>query len=307
MKPDLGYASGKTSGPLATAAIDIDNVSLTFADPASGAQNLVLSEVSLSVRSDEFVALIGPSGCGKTTLLNLVAGFQAPDSGAASVYGRPVRGTCQEAAFMFAKDTLLPWRTARANVQLAQELGTGQPTAEASEWLKLVGLSKFADYYPAQMSQGMRQRVALARTLAAERTILLMDEPFGAVDAQTKTLLEDVFVRIWESQRKTVMFVTHDLSEALVMADRIVVMSTGPGRIIREHTVPFPRPRRSMSCSASCGVICEPRSSTLCPRRNHYDHDLPRPADGGRQKAAARRGRAASASASADQLVGGAG
>jgi ABC-type nitrate/sulfonate/bicarbonate transport system ATPase subunit len=230
----------------AAAAVSIDDVSLTFADPVSGAENLVLSQVSLSVRPNEFVALIGPSGCGKTTLLNLVAGFQAPDSGTASVNGAAVRGTSQQAAFMFAKDTLLPWRTARGNVELAQELGGLTPTTEAAEWLAMVGLERFADYYPAQLSQGMRQRVALARTLASERDLLLMDEPFGAVDAQTKTLLEDVFIRIWEAQRKTVMFVTHDLSEALVLADRVVVMSTGPGRIIREHVVPFPRPRSPM-------------------------------------------------------------
>ena len=231
---------------IGTAAVAIDNVSLTFADPVSGAENLVLSDVSLSVRPNEFVALIGPSGCGKTTLLNLVAGFQAPDSGTASVRSAAVRGTSREAAFMFAKDTLLPWRTARGNVELAQEMGGLTPTTDATEWLAMVGLDRFADYYPAQLSQGMRQRVALARTLASERELLLMDEPFGAVDAQTKTLLEDVFIRIWEAQRKTVMFVTHDLSEALVLADRIVVMSTGPGRIIREHVVPFPRPRSPM-------------------------------------------------------------
>lgn len=243
----------RPASPAVDAAVTIDNVSLTFADPVSGAQNPVLSDVSLSVRPNEFVALIGPSGCGKTTLLNLVAGFQEPDSGTTSVNGQAVCGTSQEAAFMFAKDTLLPWRTARGNVELAQELAARPPTTDALEWLRMVGLERFADYYPAQLSQGMRQRVALARTLASEREVLLMDEPFGAVDAQTKTLLEDVFIRIWEAQRKTVMFVTHDLSEALVLADRVVVMSTGPGRIIREHIVPFPRPRSPMDLPSDPG------------------------------------------------------
>ena len=205
-----------------------------------------LSDVSLDVGEGEFVAIVGPSGCGKSTLLNIVSGLFPPLAGRVTVDGVPVTGLSPRIGYMFARDALLPWRTTLANVEFGLEL-RALPSMErrerAHELLRVVGLEGFEASYPSQLSQGMRQRVSLARTLAIDPDILLMDEPFGALDAQTKLVLEDEFLRIWEQHRKTVVFVTHDLFEAIAMADRVVVFASRPGRIKSVVAIDLPRPR----------------------------------------------------------------
>jgi NitT/TauT family transport system ATP-binding protein len=226
-------------------AVEIDALNHGFGADAAGAGR-VLEDINLSVHRGEFVTLVGPSGCGKTTLLNLVAGFHRVQEGRVEVHGRPVNGMRpHEIVFMFARDNLLPWRRAAGNVELAMEMGGRKASREkALELLDLVGLRPYAHHYPAELSQGMRQRVALARTLAADANVWLMDEPFGALDAGTKTILQEELMRVWESRgRPTVVFVTHDLSEAIALADRVVVMSPSPGRIKSIYDVNLPRPR----------------------------------------------------------------
>ena len=205
-----------------------------------------LSNIDLFVNRGEFVAIVGPSGCGKTTLLNLIAGLLPMQSGELIVNGRaPVCGN-KDVAYMLARDALLPWLTTRQNAEFGAAL-TGQPPAErhgrASELLTRVGLGSFEDVYPKALSQGMRQRTALARTFCLKSPILLMDEPFGALDAQTKLQLEDTLLGLWQNERRTIVFVTHDLSEAIALADRVVVMSARPGRLLTIIRVPLARPR----------------------------------------------------------------
>jgi len=231
--------------PTEAPAVEIDALNHGFGADAAGAGR-VLDDITLSVRRGEFVTLVGPSGCGKTTLLNLLAGFHRVQEGRVGVHGRPVAGMRpHEIVFMFARDNLLPWRRAAGNVELAMEMGGRKASREkALELLDLVGLRPYAHHYPAELSQGMRQRVALARTLAAEANVWLMDEPFGALDAGTKTVLQEELMRVWETRgRPTVVFVTHDLSEAIALADRVVVMSPSPGRIKSIYDVNLQRPR----------------------------------------------------------------
>ena len=216
-----------------------------------GAVAFVLQDVSLTVSEGEFVSLIGPSGCGKTTLLNLLAGFVEGTTGSVRIDGREVNGIqSRRVAFMFAQDALYPWRTAIQNVTFPLECGCGGRLIEgkgaegyARELLDLVGLGGAGHKYPHQLSQGMRQRVALARMLACDSELLLMDEPFGALDAQTRVLVQSEFSRIWERYSKTVLMVTHDLTEAIALSDRIVVMSHRPGTIKRIYNVDIARPR----------------------------------------------------------------
>lgn len=205
----------------------------------------VLDNVSLDIEPGEFVALVGPSGCGKTTLLGMAAGMMSPGSGSVRFNGaQPVAG--EDVAYMLARDALLPWRTARGNVELALEI-RGVPKAEraarADEWLKRVGLDAYKNSSILRLSHGMRQRVAIARTLAQRPRCILMDEPFAALDAQTRIRVQEEFLTLWERERPTVIFVTHDLEEAILLADRVVLMSRGPGRIVADFPVPLPRPR----------------------------------------------------------------
>lgn len=236
------YAHGSTR-----AAITVGDLSVEFSQGGSAAPHRVLDGIELSIDEGEFVSLIGPSGCGKTTLINVIAGYVGYARGHVAIYGRAVEGIQSETvAYMFARDTLLPWRTAIGNVELALKLRRVKGPALASDagsLLDTVGLGPFAHYYPSQLSQGMRQRVALARTLAADRPILLMDEPFAALDAQTRLVLGAEFTRIWEGGRRTVVLVTHDLGEAIALADRVLVMGASPGRIIADHPINLPRPR----------------------------------------------------------------
>jgi NitT/TauT family transport system ATP-binding protein len=206
----------------------------------------VLNGINVQIPSGQFVAIIGPSGCGKTTILNLLAGLLRPTVGAVTRGGEEVLKASRDVGYMIARGGLAPWRNARRNVEFGLELrgvdkATRRRVAEAT--LAKLGLAGFEGAYPSQLSHGMRQRVAIARTLAIEPRLLLMDEPFGALDALTRASVQQEFIRLWEEQRPTVLFVTHDLAEALVLADRVIVMSARPGRIIADRLVPFERPR----------------------------------------------------------------
>jgi NitT/TauT family transport system ATP-binding protein len=205
-----------------------------------------LIDVNLEVADGEFVAIVGPSGCGKTTLLNLLAGLETVQSGSVELNGSaPVAGRA-DVGYMLARDCLLPWRPARENAALALEMrrvGRRERLQRAQEALESMGLARFGDHYPAQLSHGMRQRVALARVFAAAPQILLLDEPFSALDAQNRVLVQDAFLGVWERHRTTVVLITHDISEAVCLADRVVVMSAAPGRMKAIHAVDLPRPR----------------------------------------------------------------
>lgn len=205
-----------------------------------------LGGVSLQVEPRQFVALVGPSGCGKTTLLNIAAGLLSPYEGHVLVNGKPPASGRHDVAYMLARDALLPWRTALRNVEYGLEIrGVRKSEREprAKEMLAAVGLKDFATAYRSQLSHGMRQRVALARTFALPSPVLLMDEPFGALDVHLKIQLGELLLQLWEQDRRTVMFVTHDLHEAIALSDRVIVMHPTPGRIAADIAVPLPRPR----------------------------------------------------------------
>jgi len=215
------------------AQIVIDRVSHVYRPPRGRAVT-ALDDVSLAVRDREFVALLGPSGCGKSTLLYLVGGFLPVEQGAVLVEGRPIAGPGPDRGIVFQHFALFPWKTVLQNVLYGLEkLGAPREerTRRAREFIELVGLGGFEDSYPSQLSGGMKQRAAIARTLAIDPHILLMDEPFGALDAQTRSLMQAELLRIWQGSRKTVIFVTHDVHEAVFLAERIAVMSARPGRI----------------------------------------------------------------------------
>ena len=224
--------------------ISMVGVSKTF---VSGGKPLTaLSPVNLTIDDGEFVAFIGPSGCGKTTLLNMIAGIVPASAGTITHDGARVVGPNTGAGYMTQQESILPWRSAADNIALPLVI-RGMPAAQVRErvaaMLGLVGLTGFADHYPAQLSGGMRKRVALAQILAYDPGTLLLDEPFGALDAQLKLLMQAELMRIWGGTKKTVVFVTHDLTEALTLADRVVVFSSRPGRIKSVHTVGLARPR----------------------------------------------------------------
>ena len=235
------FPRGHDPGP---GSIIFSHVSVEF--KAAGV--VAIDDVSLRVGVGEFVSVVGPSGCGKTTLLNFAAGLLPPEvtRGELLVGGkRPVMGN-RDIAYMLARDALCPWRTTLENAELGCEIRGLPPEvrqARALDLIEKVGLKGFEVAYPKALSQGMRQRVALARTFALDSPILLMDEPFGALDAQTKLQLEDVLLSLWQRERRTVLFITHDLSEAVLMSDRVIVMSARPGRIIADVPIALPRPR----------------------------------------------------------------
>ncbi len=245
--------NGTAASPPATGGVDMMCDSLVSVEalnhyylPRGRAAVHALSDVNLSVRQGEFIALVGSSGCGKTTLLNMIAGLITPTSGRISVLGETVTRPSREMSMMFARDCLLPWRSALHNVEYGLEIrGAGRRERRdvAREVLSKVGLGEFEDAFPAALSQGMRQRVAMARTLATHPRLLLLDEPFAALDAQTRTDIQAEFSKIWEDLGTTVILVTHDINEALLLADRVVVMTPRPGRILETVDVPFTRPR----------------------------------------------------------------
>jgi NitT/TauT family transport system ATP-binding protein len=217
----------------AVSQIRVDNVSHMYRPPR-GREVLALDQISLDVAPREFVALLGPSGCGKSTLLYLIGGFLPVERGGISVDGSPVGGPGPDRGIVFQHFALFPWKTVRGNILYGLER-QGMPKAErenrALEFIDMVGLHGFEDSYPSQLSGGMKQRTAIARTLAFDPKILLMDEPFGALDAQTRGLMQRELLAIWQRTPKTVIFVTHDVQEAVYLADRVAVMSARPGRI----------------------------------------------------------------------------
>ena len=206
----------------------------------------VLDVERFAVREGEFVTLIGPSGCGKSTLLHIMGGFISADSGTISVYGAAVNGPGPDRGMMFQEFALFPWKTVAGNVAWGLEVqGFPKDRIEetVSSYLQLIGLTEFRNHYPAELSGGMKQRVALARVLAFNPKVLLMDEPFGALDAQTRETMQEEVTRLWERTRKTIVFVTHDIEEAVFLGDRVVCLSARPGRIREEVMIDLPRPR----------------------------------------------------------------
>ncbi|MCM2295616.1 ABC transporter ATP-binding protein [Rhodoferax sp.] len=231
-----------------TAALALQDVACTFVSKDQpGQRYTAVQDVNLTVAAGEFVSVVGPTGCGKSTLLNVGAGLLVPSTGSVTVFGQPLAGINQRAGYMFQADSLMPWRTALANVSAGLQFhGVAERDAavQANDWLRRVGLGGFGDRYPHQMSGGMRKRVSLAQTLVLDPDIILMDEPFSALDIQTRQLMENELLEIWAAKRKAVLFITHDLDEAIAMSDRVVVMSAGPGsRPIGDFTIDIERPR----------------------------------------------------------------
>lgn len=205
-----------------------------------------VSDVSTTFQDGEFISIVGPSGCGKTTVLNLLAGLLPVWSGEISIFGSPPQAGRHDVAYMLARDSLFPWLTTEQNAEFGAEIRRMDRQlrkSRAKRLLEAVGLKGFESSYPKALSHGMRQRVALARTFCLESQLLLMDEPFGALDAQTKLQLEQVLLSLWMEERRTVVFITHDLSEAIALSDRVLVMSARPGRIIDDIRIDLPRPR----------------------------------------------------------------
>ncbi|RDI58839.1 ABC transporter ATP-binding protein [Microvirga subterranea] len=226
-------------------AVSLNNVAITFG--AKGSGYTAVRTIDLTVRPMEFVAIVGPTGCGKSTLLNASAGLLKPSDGKVEIFGAPLQGLNGRAGYLFQQDALMPWKTALQNVAVALEpkgVGRTEADAKAREWLRRVGLAAFVDRYPHMLSGGQRKRVALAQMLIRDPEILLMDEPFGPLDAQTRQIMGNLLLDLWAANRKAVLFVTHDLEEAIALADRVVVMSAGPAaRIIGDFPVTLARPR----------------------------------------------------------------
>jgi NitT/TauT family transport system ATP-binding protein len=229
-------------------SIALQGVACTFVSPdAPGQRYTAVENVSLTVADGEFVSVVGPTGCGKSTLLNMAAGLLQPSQGSVHIYGEPLTGVNARAGYMFQAESLMPWRTALQNVMAGLTFrGVDKSTAQAQaeDWLRRVGLGGFGDRYPHQMSGGMRKRASLAQTLVMDPDIILMDEPFSALDIQTRQLMENELLALWQSKKKSVLFITHDLDEAIAMSDRVVILSAGPAsHPIGEFTIDLPRPR----------------------------------------------------------------
>ena len=233
--------------------LELKDVTVSFPSP-DGSRMTALRDMSLSVEQGELVALVGPSGCGKSTALNVLAGQVRPVSGQVRLAGEPVKGVSPSVGYISQADTLLPWRTVLDNVALAMELrgvGKQERRAAARDLMARMGLSGFEDNYPRELSGGMKKRAAIARVLAVDPAILMMDEPFGPLDALTKEKLQDEILALWESTGCTILYVTHDLTEAITLADRVVLLSHRPGRVAGEYPIDLPRPRRVMDVKFS--------------------------------------------------------
>jgi NitT/TauT family transport system ATP-binding protein len=224
--------------------LDVQGVGKTYI--LNDARIEALRDANLTVRKGEFVCLIGASGCGKSTLLRMIAGFEEPSAGSLLMWGKPVDGPAPDRGMVFQDYGLFPWLTVRDNIAFGPA-SRGRPRAEVKEtvdrFISLVGLTRFADAHPHQLSGGMKQRVAIARVLANDAEVVLMDEPFGALDAMTRERLQDELLDVWQRTGLTVLFVTHSIEEAIFLADRVVVMEPGPGRIASEHRIELARPR----------------------------------------------------------------
>jgi NitT/TauT family transport system ATP-binding protein len=227
--------------------LEIDHLTKRYYVERDGRQVLALSDVSLSVSAGEFVAIVGPSGCGKTTLLNIVAGLLPYDRGTVAIDGSRIHGPGVDRAVVFQHASLLPWRTIAGNVRYGMELQKRFDETTMRErtahFVNMVGLSGFEKHYPSELSGGMQQRVNLARALASDPVVLLMDEPFAALDAQTREYMQAELLKIWSQARKTVLFITHQINEAVYLADRVAVMGPRPGTVKGTFAVPFDRPR----------------------------------------------------------------
>jgi ABC-type nitrate/sulfonate/bicarbonate transport system ATPase subunit len=257
--PNAAAGEASKSAP----AVELKGVSVAFNVPGSG-DTLTVNNIDLTVNAGEFVAIVGPSGCGKTTVLNMLAGTLKQSAGQVLRHGQAVTGPSRDVGYMLARSGLTPWRSARRNVELGLEI-RGVARAErrerAMQLLRRLRIEKFADAYPSQLSHGMQQRVAIARTLAIDPDLWLMDEPFGALDAQTRVKVQSEFLSLWEGTRKTVIFVTHDLSEAVLLADRVIVMTQRPARIKLDRVVDIARPRR-------------PEEQLFDPRLEEIEHEV---------------------------------
>ena len=233
--------------------LSINNINKSY-HSEEGDEVLALSDINLEMKDKEFICFIGPSGCGKTTLLRIIAGLEKPDSGTITVHGEPIMGPGLDRGMVFQEYSLFPWRTVLKNITFSLEMKNvpkGQREIIARQHLELVGLSKFADSYPHELSGGMKQRVAIARAVVNDPKVLLMDEPFGAVDAQTRNRLQQELLKIWERDKKTLLFITHSVDEAVYLADRVVVFTSRPGRIKEIFKVDLPRPRDRTSVDAN--------------------------------------------------------
>jgi len=228
-------------------ALSLQNLSVTFATPSGGAGYCAVRDTTLAIADGEFVSVVGPTGCGKSTLLNIAAGLLRASSGEVKIFGEPIVGINAQAGYMFQAESLMPWRSALDNVTAGLQF-RGVATAEAQrrgeDWLARVGLAGFGARYPHQLSGGMRKRVALAQMLILDPKIVLMDEPFSALDIQTRQLMENELLQLWEADKKSVLFITHDLEEAISLSDRVIVLAAGPGtHPIGEFIIDLPRPR----------------------------------------------------------------
>ena len=231
-----------------SAALQLRDVSCTFISrEGAGQRYTAVADVTLDVGAGEFVSVVGPTGCGKSTLLNVAAGLLAPSTGTVALFGAPLAGINPRAGYMFQAESLMPWRTALGNVMAGLEFRGVEANAareQAQGWLRRVGLAEFGERYPHQMSGGMRKRASLAQTLVLDPDLILMDEPFSALDIQTRQLMENELLALWSEKKKAVLFITHDLDEAIALADRVVVMSAGPAaRPIGEFVIDLERPR----------------------------------------------------------------
>jgi NitT/TauT family transport system ATP-binding protein len=227
------------------ASIELSGVTKRFITP-SGSVFTAIKDIDLSIEPGQFCAIVGPTGCGKSTTLSLVSGLDRPSAGTVRVADREVDGIATGMSFMFQADALMPWKTVLGNVAMGPQfrgLAKKQAQADARDWLRRVGLAGFEDHHPHQLSGGMRKRVSLAAALINEPSILLMDEPFGALDVQTKAIMSNELLGLWEQTRPSVIFITHDLEEAVALADRVVVMTVGPGTVKTVFDIDLPRPR----------------------------------------------------------------
>ena len=235
------FEPGQTRAP----KLRVEHVSLRFAG-SKGASIEVIRDVSFDLAEGEFVSILGPSGCGKTSLVRIVDGLIVPQQGRVMIDGAPIAGPGPDRGFVFQSDRLFPWRTVRANIGFGLEVRRVPASAirpRIDELLELTGLTGFADAYPYQLSGGMRQRANLARALIVDPAVLLMDEPFASLDAQTREIMQQELLRIWSDRRKTVLFITHQLDEAVYLSDRVIVMSARPGQVKDSFTIDIPRPR----------------------------------------------------------------
>jgi NitT/TauT family transport system ATP-binding protein len=242
-----GHAEAEAMRGAAQPLIELRNVAKQIVVKGKQEAFTAVKNVNLVIREGEFVAVVGPSGCGKSTLLNMIAGLDPATDGTASIDGRVLGNAVErDVGYLFQKDALLPWKTVLANVELAlifRKWPAEKRAPLAREWIARVGLAGFESYYPYQLSGGMRKRVSLAATFVYSPRILLMDEPFSALDVQTRNLMENELLELWQEHRKTVVFVTHDLEEAISLADRVIVLTANPGTVKREFAVDLGRPR----------------------------------------------------------------